>query len=58
LMRKTSEGITDVVLRPELIVRASTAAPEAGPGQPPSGRHHQFATDQVATNQAATNQAD
>jgi LacI family transcriptional regulator len=52
LMRKTSEGITDVVLRPELIVRASTAAPEAGPGQPPSGRHHQSATDQAATNQA------
>ena len=33
LMRKTSEGVTDVVLRPELIVRASTAAPAAGSGR-------------------------
>ena len=28
-MRKTSEGVADVVLRPELVVRASTAPPPA-----------------------------
>ena len=27
LMRKTSEGVVDIVLRPELVIRASTAAP-------------------------------
>ena len=44
LMRKTSEGVTDVVLRPELIVRASTAAPRGSALRPP--RRSDGLTDQ------------